>query len=66
MHMPSPQLLASGMWPTLHVYLCAPASQHGLYKVETIGDAFMCVGGAPDACDPKDAAVRGECTSTHA
>ena len=27
-------------------------------QVETIGDAFMCVGGCPDHCSPQDSAFR--------
>jgi len=34
------------------------ADKHGLFKVETIGDAFMCVGGAPERCPPHLAAQR--------
>lgn len=32
--------------------------KHQLYKVETIGDAFMAIGGAPVPCAPLDAAKR--------
>ncbi|KAG2486489.1 hypothetical protein HYH03_014792 [Edaphochlamys debaryana] len=42
------------------LYTCFDAlcDVHGVYKVETIGDAFMCVAGCPTRENPVDAAVR--------
>eukprot|EP00976_Prorocentrum_cordatum_P034144 694211-Prorocentrum_minimum.AAC.1 len=31
-------------------------TQHNTYKVETIGDSFMCAGGVPNKCCPVQAA----------
>jgi class 3 adenylate cyclase len=42
----------------LYMRFDALVDKHSLYKVETIGDAFMCVGGAPEPCHPRDAAIR--------
>ncbi|GIL49893.1 hypothetical protein Vafri_6202 [Volvox africanus] len=42
----------------LYLQFDSLVDRHKLYKVETIGDAFMCVGGAPEPCHPRDAAIR--------
>ena len=46
-------MLGVDAWPNLpdHLPLLDP-------QVETIGDAFMCCGGAPEPCKPQDAAAR--------
>jgi class 3 adenylate cyclase len=47
-----------GMLDELYSLYDALVLKHGVYKVETIGDAYMVSCGCPDKVDPKIAAIR--------